>query len=289
MGIATLSLNDSKFDDYRRSWLGDLKKLIMLAPYNAFLAATQRAADYLHYLTSKRSELYYCAIDTTRIADGSKEAWEAASFDDRHFIAIGRFVEKKNHMLLLDMFEQYFAMATTPRQLRIVGYGPLERLVKERVAASPVLSRLVRIEGYVAPVDMPKLLDGALALLLPSREEQFGIVVTEALASRLPVLVSPLCGAADLVASHINGFVIDTANPRGWVEAIRHLGENQKLWEGLSGNAARSARRADVTVFIDAVGKLTGQLVAEDDHILAARVHTSDANRECHIPPLSTL
>lgn len=257
-GTRTLSINDSKFDDYRRRWFGDIKKLVMLSPYSAFIAATRRAADYLHYLTGKRAELYYCAIDTTRIVEASRSAWDAAEFDDRYFVAIGRFIEKKNHMLLLDIFEQYAMVTANPRSLRIVGYGPLEELVRRRVAGSETLSRLVHIEGYVAPVDMPKLLGGALALLLPSREEQFGIVVTEAMSSRIPAIVSPLCGAADLVESHVSGFVIDIGNPHGWVEAMRYLGENQNLWESLSRNAERSARRADVSVFVDAVNRLVG-------------------------------
>ena len=61
---------------------------------------------------------------------------------------------------------------------------------------------------------MPGVLGGALALLLPSVEEQFGIVVTEALSCGIPVILTPACGATVLVRDFVNGFVID-AGERG--------------------------------------------------------------------------
>jgi glycosyltransferase involved in cell wall biosynthesis len=46
--------------------------------------------------------------------------------------------------------------------------------------------------------------------VLPSRQEPWGLVVNEALAAGLPVIVSNRCGcASDLVANGVNGFVFD--------------------------------------------------------------------------------
>ena len=67
------------------------------------------------------------------------------------------------------------------------------------------------------------MMGGALALLLPSVEEQFGIVVTEALSCGIPVILTPACGATVLVRDFVNGFVIDAANAEGWVEALERM------------------------------------------------------------------
>lgn len=256
LGTRVVSMNDSKFDDYRRNWLGDLIKVVMLAPYRAFVAATDRTADYLYYLTGRRSEVYHCAINVDRISAAARPAWDRTPFEERYFLMVGRFVEKKNHLLLLDHFERYATEVTRPRRLRLVGYGHMEALIRKRIEESPVLSSLVTVDGYVSAADMPGVLGGALALLLPSYEEQFGIVVTEALAARIPVVVSPACGAADLVDSDVNGYVISHRNAEGWVNAMRELGEDRQLWTRLSDNTEQHARLAHVTVFVNAVVRL---------------------------------
>lgn len=55
------------------------------------------------------------------------------------------------------------------------------------------------IEEYYAAAD---------AFLLPSPYDTFGMVVLEAMASGIPVIVSPTTGAAELVEEGINGFVL---------------------------------------------------------------------------------
>jgi glycosyltransferase involved in cell wall biosynthesis len=55
----------------------------------------------------------------------------------------------------------------------------------------------------------------ALAVILPSVYlEAFGLVVAEALALGVPVVVSDRAGAASLVEQGQNGFVVDMAQPQ---------------------------------------------------------------------------
>jgi glycosyltransferase involved in cell wall biosynthesis len=60
-------------------------------------------------------------------------------------------------------------------------------------------------------------------LLLPSLEDAFGLVTTEAMASGLPVVVSDHCGSSELVADGAAGIVIPAADARALEEAIRLL------------------------------------------------------------------
>lgn len=253
-GARVLSMNDSKFDDYRRNWWKDLLKVCLLTPYQGFLAASQRSADYLYYLRGDIPTIaYYCAIDTARIQTGARRTFEATAFADRDFVMVGRFTEKKNHHLMLDIFEQYAADNDSPRRLRLIGYGPMEKALRQRIASSTLLSRLVSIEGYRPADQIPHELGSCLALLLPSKEEQFGIVVTEALSAGVPVILSPQCGATELVASNVNGYVVDPYNTEGWLFAMTTLGTNETHWSRMSEQTLRYAQRADVSVFVQAV------------------------------------
>ena len=85
--------------------------------------------------------------------------------------------------------------------------------------SSQALSRLdARVEflGPVAPDLMPAVYRRASVLVLPSLSEGFGLVVTEAMAAGLPVVVSDHTGAAELVTDGKDGFVV----PAGDVAAI---------------------------------------------------------------------
>jgi glycosyltransferase involved in cell wall biosynthesis len=254
-GTVVLSMNDSKFDDYGRRVVREALKALFLLPYHGILAATPRAADYMRFLGKRRVELYACAIDTGRVATGSRPAFRGTGFDDRYFLSIARFVPKKNHMRLLDLYEAYLARAARPRRLKLVGYGALEAELAARIARSELLSRHVSVEGYRTAREMPAVLGGALALLLPSVEEQFGIVVTEALASGIPVILSPACGAAVLVEDFVNGFVLDPENTEGWIAALERMGCEPE-WRRMSGRCPPAARGGDTEVFLGALGRL---------------------------------
>jgi glycosyltransferase involved in cell wall biosynthesis len=255
-GAHAFSMNDSKFDDYPRSVLKDVVKVPLLAPYHSVLAATRRAAEYVRYLGRKRVGLYYCAIDTERVRRLSRPAWTATPYDERPFISVARFVVKKNHRRLLSAFERYASMAPHPRRLILCGYGPLEADICKQIAESSVLTRLVDIQGFVSSDKIPALLGRCLALLLPSTEEQFGIVVTEAMAAGIPVMLSQECGVVDLVTEGEQGFIVRSDNEEQMARVMYLLGSDEARWRVLSARASAGAAQGDVAVFTDEVERL---------------------------------
>ena len=100
---------------------------------------------------------------------------------------IGRFVEQKNHLFLLESFA--FAVKKDPLlRLFLVGRGPLESDIKQQAAT-------LGIKDHVSFLgvrdDVPKLLMGMDGFVFPSKWEGFGIAALEAQASGLPCLLSP--------------------------------------------------------------------------------------------------
>ena len=64
----------------------------------------------------------------------------------------------------------------------------------------------VEMLGFVQPDDLPAVLERAGCLVLPSRFEPWGVVVHEAAAAGLPIVCTPVCGAATrLVLDGYNG------------------------------------------------------------------------------------
>lgn len=60
--------------------------------------------------------------------------------------------------------------------------------------------------------EVAKYYAAADALLLPTHYDSFAMVVTEAMASALPVVVSRQAGAAELIENGVNGFVLEDFN-----------------------------------------------------------------------------
>ena len=88
----------------------------------------------------------------------------------------------------------------------LAGDGPCGEALRTAAAASPFAAE-VRFPGLCSAKELLPLYAGAGCFVLPSIREPWGLVVNEAMAAELPVLVSNRCGCCeDLLAEGENGF-----------------------------------------------------------------------------------
>jgi glycosyltransferase involved in cell wall biosynthesis len=80
-------------------------------------------------------------------------------------------------------------------------------------------------------------------LVLPSLCEGFGLVVTEALACGLPVIVTPNVGASDLVRDGREGFVVPVCSAEAIADRLNALNRDRELLNCMSRNAQATAAR----------------------------------------------
>jgi glycosyltransferase involved in cell wall biosynthesis len=84
--------------------------------------------------------------------------------------------------------------------------------------------------GFVQYEGLPEYYGTAGAFILASTSEQWGLVVNEAMASGLPVLVSNRCGCAQtLVADGINGLTFDPFDRMAIAKALSIIAEHPAL------------------------------------------------------------
>ena len=84
----------------------------------------------------------------------------------------------------------------------------------------------MKFEGFRQYGELPGYYAGAGAFIHPAHEEPWGLVVNEAMASGLPVLVSRRCGCAgDLVAEGENGFLLDPRDVGEMAGKLRQVAE----------------------------------------------------------------
>lgn len=100
-------------------------------------------------------------------------------------VFVGRLAPEKRVDQVIEAARSHPTLA-----VHVIGDGPLEGTVREAAAQLPNLTA----HGWVDRPRVLELLDGADALVLPSRFETFGTAAYEAMLRRRAVIVSPGCG-----------------------------------------------------------------------------------------------
>ena len=253
---------ESKFDDRPRQIWRELGKAFFCLPYRGTLVGGRRSGDYLRFLRFDPSRIAF-GYDTVsmarirRLAE-SPPAPQGRAHAERHFTVIARLVPKKNITLALRAYALYCdAAGAAARALHICGSGVLEPSLREEVRALG-LSRVI-FHGFIQAPEIARVLASTLALILPSTEEQWGLVVNEALAMGVPILCSENAGARDLlVRTAVNGYVFEPDNREGLARFMRKLAEDEAEWRHLADGSLALAPMADAAQFACGVRRLMG-------------------------------
>jgi glycosyltransferase involved in cell wall biosynthesis len=216
--VPSVMMSDSTRWDEPRHPLKEAVKRQIVGMASAGFVAGSAQRDYLASLgmAAERIELGYDVVDNAHFAARARDAGGLDALARRlgvagpFFLACCRFVEKKNLLRLVDAYARYRERTGTwAWQLVLVGDGPQREAIERRIAERG-LGHLVRLAGFVQYDMLPRYYAAAGALILASTTEQWGLVVNEAMAAGLPVLVSERCGCcADLVIDGHNGFRFD--------------------------------------------------------------------------------
>lgn len=164
--------------------------------------------------------------------------------DDLAFGCLSRIDPQKNQLLLVDAFAD-LAARLPGRSLRLLLGGPCtDRSYKEsivnRIAERGIADRVSLIPAVVAESETHRDLLSALdCFVLPSRHEPFGIVVLEAWAAGLPVIVSDVGGLQRLVAHETDGLRFQSGDVEALAAAMLRLATETGLGPALATEGLR--------------------------------------------------
>jgi glycosyltransferase involved in cell wall biosynthesis len=218
-------MSDSKEEDaIRIGWKENLKR-VLIRQFKSAICAGAVHKEYLEKLglPADRIFLGYDVVDNEYFF---RQAAKVRNNPDDHrhlpglgcskpyFLASARFIKRKNLAFLLHAYEIYCQnMKSSGYDGNIWGLivlgdgderGALEKTIKELNIERVTLAGIQQIEN------LPAYYALAGAFIHPALQDQWGLVVNEAMASGLPVLVSRGCGcASELVENGVNGFVFD--------------------------------------------------------------------------------
>jgi glycosyltransferase involved in cell wall biosynthesis len=136
------------------------------------------------------------------------------------FVCVSTIEQRKNHMLLLDVWQRLIASRgeAAPRLLLIGRWGVGAQEVRRRYLADPQLHRFISVHNNCSDAEIARHLRSASALLAPSLAEGFGLPVVEALGLGVPVIASDIPAFRE-VGAGIPTF-LDPAAPAAWLDHI---------------------------------------------------------------------
>jgi glycosyltransferase involved in cell wall biosynthesis len=188
-------------------------------------------------MPAERVFVGYDVVDNAYFAEGARKSRKTAEatrqalhLPRQFFLASARFIPKKNLSHLLLAYARYKALRGKHSwKLVILGDGPLSKsLYRQRRDLK--LDDDVSFPGFVQYDQLPAYYGLASVFVHVSTVEQWGLVVNEALAAGLPVLVSDRCGCVpELVSDSRNGFVLDPLDIDNSAELMVRLSDHQDL------------------------------------------------------------
>ena len=220
-GVPVICMSEStQWDEVRNPIKEWIKRRIISLFSSALVGGTPHRA-YIQELGMPADRIFlgYDIIDNDYFEKGAKVAQHAGfSASKPYFLASARFIEKKNLPRLLRAYALYRKRALALNDsgsvfdLVLLGDGA-QRSELEKLRSELGLADCVEMPGFKQYEDLPAYYANAGAFIHASTTEQWGLVVNEAMASGLPVLVSNRCGcAADLVKDGENGWTFDPTN-----------------------------------------------------------------------------
>lgn len=221
-GCRALIMDDAwEMTDRRGPVTRTVKRLVHGCAEGAFIPAPSHLQYYESLNIPKERIVFgvdvvdndYFAAGTEAIRKKGEEARNARGLPQAYFLFAGRFLKKKGIDTLLDAFRTYRDMHQDRAwDLVLVGDGPeLDSMKKRALDMSGV-----HFAGQRLGEELLACYAFAKALVVPSEQDPWALVVNEGMASGLPVIVSRGCGSArTLVIEGENGWTFDPGNADG--------------------------------------------------------------------------
>ncbi len=204
------------------------------------------------------SEVIYNGVDLQRFRPPSGAERSAArsqlNLDDEFaFLNIGGIEPRKNTIRLVQAFEQVkhtLAMKGRKSVLLLAGGETLLDHTPYRQEFFALLENStlepgkdVRLLGVVADEQLPRLYQAADVLAFPSVKEGWGLVVLEAMVSRLAVLASDLPVFREYLCSGDNALLVDPLDETAIADALLRLAEDMETRQRLAAAGPLIARQ----------------------------------------------
>lgn len=207
-------LSESKEDDAPRNYWSETIKSLIVKNYKAALVGGKPHKRYLVKLGMEPASIFlgYDVVGNEAFHPDKLKCLPNP-VDRPFFLSSNRFIPKKNLFFLLSSYAAYHQTAGSDAwNLVLCGDGSLRPQIEQHINELEIKD-FVHLPGFLQQDELLPYFAHASCFIHASIQEQWGLVVNEAMAAGLPVLVSNRCGCfEDLIIEGVNGFGFDPEN-----------------------------------------------------------------------------
>jgi glycosyltransferase involved in cell wall biosynthesis len=236
--VLRMMFMDSIWRSTPKQWIGrGLHPLLIKPLFDVVFVPSERTEFLARRIGFGAGDIIRGAYtaDTPLFDSGPRSGEELAS--RRRFLFVGRLIPFKGVDVLAQAYRRYRAEVPDPWDLHIVGLGPEEGHLKAIEGTT--------MHGFLQPSEVATLMHECSCLVLPSSGEHYGLVVHEAAAAGLPLLVTESAGAVPgLLQDGYNGWSIPERDIAEWSAALSRMAGQfpERLGEMSSVSHALSTR-----------------------------------------------
>lgn len=223
----------------------ELMKMEFLQQCTGFVVPGQSARDYLrgHKIPEHKIFIAPNAVDNDFFRSAAEQIRsepdanrQKLGLPNRYVLFVGRLVGEKG---VFDLLNAYAGLdEPLRRQVGLVFAGDGSARKELERAAAAISCGPIKFAGFVHREGLPRYYALADMLVLPTYTDTWGLVVNEAMACGLPVIVSEAAGCVrDLVREGWNGRIIVPRNTSSLTLAIRDLAVRPELCVTMGANS----------------------------------------------------
>jgi glycosyltransferase involved in cell wall biosynthesis len=225
----------------RRRWVESLKSYFV-ASCDRFVVPGKSSFAYLQSLGRAADKIFTApdAVDNDWFEDHaniarsqSAELRNRLGLPGRFILFVGRLVREKG---IFDLLEAYGRLEDDVRSaVGLVFAGDGKSTAELEWSAKRIRPGTIHVAGFAQREALAAIYGLADVFVLPTHSDPWGLVVNEAMACGLPVIVTSVAGcAADLVDDGRNGYVVPVADSDKLSRAIDAILRNPELKRQMS-------------------------------------------------------
>ena len=245
-----ISFEHNVYDSLKSKKMFLLDKL--LSPLSRKIIAVSEAVKQSlvhHGINKKRIEVILNGIDLSRFQFTGRNLSirkELGIPDEAFvFIFIGRLIRQKGVDILLEALRNI-----SGAYLLLVGGGVERHTLEEQCLSLGLRERIIFLGRRL---DAAELIKASDCFVLPSRYEGLPMVLVEALASGIAIVVTDFHSAREVIEDETNGLIVPRENPDALTKAMARLMNDKDLRDKLSFNAKISRERFSITSHAHAI------------------------------------
>lgn len=218
---------------------------------SGFVVPGRSAREYLLAHQVKEHVIFTApnAVDNERFARAAAAALQnaaacrsALALPQRYLLFVGRLVREKGVFELLSAYAKLDESTRRQVGLVFVGDGPSRPQLQEQ--ASLISPGAIRFPGFAQREQLATYYALAEMLVLPTYTDTWGLVVNEAMACGLPVILSRVAGCvADLLREDWNGLLVSPRDVSSLTSAMRSLVNQPELRATMGANSLQLISR----------------------------------------------